>query len=174
MALRTSSLPSTLPEFVDAYYAQKPNFADLASSDSESESDEEPEQEKETEKEKEKEGVFAEKSLEDALKDLELHPEVFGTKTLKDFRKGFKRKEKMPVHPAEEYAGGNITDQVAKDSSDSTTSTHPRHQEDTGATSGGSLGAMAHKANLGPVMAENIGKPESKEALKARAEELNK
>jgi len=33
---------------------------------------------------------------------------------------------------------------------------------------------MAHKANPGPVMAENIGKPESKEALKARAEELNK
>jgi hypothetical protein len=173
MALITSSSPSTLPDFVDAYYAQKPNFADLASSDSESEGDEEPEHEKETEKE-EKEGVFAEKSLEDALKDLELHPEVFGTKTLKDFRKGFKRKEKMPAHPAEEYAGGNITDQVAKDSSDSTASTHPRHQEGTGATSGGSLGAMAHKANPGPVMAENIGKPESKEALKARAEELNK
>ena len=103
MALITSSSPSTLPDFVDAYYAQKPNFADLTSSDSESE----PEHEKETEKEEEKEGVFAEKSLEDALKDLELHPEVFGTKTLKDFRKGFKRKEKMPAHPAEEYAGGS-------------------------------------------------------------------
>ena len=107
MALITSSSPSTLPDFVDAYYAQKPNFADLASSDSESEGDEEPEHEKETEKQKEKEGIFAEKSLEDALKDLELHPEVFGTKTLKDFRKGFKRKEKMPAHPAEEYAGGS-------------------------------------------------------------------
>ena len=101
MALRTSSSPSTLPDFVDAYYAQRPNFADLASSDSESESDEE------SEHEKEKEGVFSEKSLEDALKDLKLHPEAFGTKTLKDFRKGFKRKEKMPVHPAEEYAGGS-------------------------------------------------------------------
>ena len=101
MALRTSSSPSTLPDFVDAYYAQRPNFAELASSDSESESDEEPEHEKE------KEGVFSEKSLEDALKDLKLHPEAFGTKTLKDFRKGFKRKEKMPVHPAEEYAGGS-------------------------------------------------------------------
>ena len=107
MALITSSSPSTLPDFVDAYYEQKPNFADLASSDSESEGDEEPEHEKETEKQKEKDGVFAEKSLEDALKDLELHPEVFGTKTLKDFRKGFKRKEKMPAHPAEEYAGGS-------------------------------------------------------------------
>jgi len=107
MALRTSSSLSTLPDFVDAYYAQRPNFADLAPPDSDSESDEEPEHEKETGKEKEKEGVFAEKSLEDALKDLELHPEAFGTKTLKDFRKGFKRKEKMPVHPAEKYAGGS-------------------------------------------------------------------
>jgi hypothetical protein len=106
MALITSSSPSTLPDFVDAYYAQKPNFADLASSDSESEGDEELEHEKETEKE-EKEGVFAEKSLEDALKDLKLHPEVFGRKTLKDFRKGFKRKDKMPAHPAEEYTGGS-------------------------------------------------------------------
>ena len=107
MALRTSSSPSTLPDFVDAYYAQRPNFADLVSSDSESESDEELEHEKETEKAKEKEGVFAEKNLEDALKNLELHPEAFGTKTLKDFRKGFRRKEKMPVHLAEEYAGGS-------------------------------------------------------------------
>lgn len=31
-----------------------------------------------------------------------------------------------------------------------------------------------HKANLGPVMAENLGEPASKEELKKRAEELNK
>ncbi|TKA27545.1 hypothetical protein B0A50_04375 [Salinomyces thailandicus] len=31
-----------------------------------------------------------------------------------------------------------------------------------------------HKANLGPVMAENLGQPASKEELKKRAEELNK
>jgi hypothetical protein len=86
-----------------------------------------------------------------------------------------------------------ITDQVAKESSDSTASTHPAHQVDTGAISGGSLGANAHKANpvrifnllrhyrsdvnipiQGPVIAEDIGKPASKEELKKRAEELNK
>ncbi|KAF2281413.1 uncharacterized protein EI97DRAFT_454611 [Westerdykella ornata] len=80
----------------------------------------------------------------------------------------------MPVHPAEERATGSITDQVAKESSDSTASSHPLHQENTGATSGGSLGANAHKANPGPVMAENMPKPESKEELRRRAEELNK
>ncbi|KAF2466012.1 uncharacterized protein BDR25DRAFT_306463 [Lindgomyces ingoldianus] len=80
----------------------------------------------------------------------------------------------MPHHPAEENATGNITDQVAKDASDSTASTHPHHQVDAGATSGGSIGAQAHKANPGPVMAEDIGKPASKEELKKRAEELNK
>ncbi|KXT08617.1 hypothetical protein AC579_4463 [Pseudocercospora musae] len=31
-----------------------------------------------------------------------------------------------------------------------------------------------HNANLGPVMAENLGEPASKEELKKRAEELNK
>ena len=80
----------------------------------------------------------------------------------------------MPVHPAEENATGSITDQVAKESNDSTASSAPLHQEDTGATSGGSLGAMAHKANPGPVIAENIGEPASKEELKKRAAELNK
>jgi hypothetical protein len=72
----------------------------------------------------------------------------------------------MPVHPAEEKASGSklfpsrrlmgreltkaplgITDQVAKESDESTASSHPAHQVDTGATSGGSLGANAHKAN---------------------------
>ncbi|KAF2190556.1 hypothetical protein K469DRAFT_558619 [Zopfia rhizophila CBS 207.26] len=80
----------------------------------------------------------------------------------------------MPVHPAEENTSGNITDQVAKDSSNSTASTHSAHQENTGATSGGSIGIQAHKANPGPVIAEDIGKPASKEELKKRAEELNK
>lgn len=73
----------------------------------------------------------------------------------------------MPVHPAEEIASGStqllplkltpihpqltqtgITDQVAKESKDSTASSAPLHQEDTGATSGGSMDAQqAHKAN---------------------------
>ncbi|KAL6710642.1 hypothetical protein ACN47E_007699 [Coniothyrium glycines] len=80
----------------------------------------------------------------------------------------------MPVHPAEETATGSITDQVAKESRDSTASTHPLHDEDTGATSGGSVAANAHKANPGPVHADNLPAPESKENLKKRAEELNK
>ncbi|EOA91123.1 hypothetical protein ACJQWK_11604 [Exserohilum turcicum] len=79
----------------------------------------------------------------------------------------------MPVHPAEETASGNITDQVAKESSDSTASTHQHHDTDTHATSGGSLHAQAHKANPGPVVADNLPTPASKEELKKRAEELN-
>ncbi|KAL5420729.1 hypothetical protein PMIN04_006220 [Paraphaeosphaeria minitans] len=81
----------------------------------------------------------------------------------------------MPVHPAEENATGSITDQVAKESSDSNASTHQHHDVDTGASSGGSnASAMAHKGAPGPVQSENIGEPASKEELKKRAEELNK
>ncbi|KAF2749098.1 hypothetical protein M011DRAFT_475837 [Sporormia fimetaria CBS 119925] len=90
----------------------------------------------------------------------------------------------MPSHPAEENATGSITDQVAKDSSDSNASDHPAHQVDTGATSGGSqskeaagsVGANAHKANPGPVVvdAKDIGEPTSKEENRKRAAELNK
>ncbi|EKG18045.1 hypothetical protein MPH_04735 [Macrophomina phaseolina MS6] len=83
----------------------------------------------------------------------------------------------MPVHPAEENATGSITDQVAKESSDSTASSHAMHQADTGATSGGAQNkahANDHTAAPGPVMAEGLGEPASKEELKARAAELNK
>jgi hypothetical protein len=38
----------------------------------------------------------------------------------------------MPVHPAEEEAQPNIFDKVAKESSDSTASDHPLHQENEG------------------------------------------
>ena len=106
-----------------------------------------------------------------------------------------------------------ITDQVAKDSKDSNASDAPLHrtlptapnnrhpltfytEEDTQATSGGSVAANAHKANpvrsppslldriqhvgwtltgrQGPVKADNLPEPASKEELKKRAEELNK
>ncbi|KAF3048113.1 hypothetical protein E8E12_010459 [Didymella heteroderae] len=80
----------------------------------------------------------------------------------------------MPVHPAEETTSGSITDQVAKDSKDSNASTHPLHDEENQATSGGSVAANAHKANPGPVHADNLPEPASKEELKKRAEELNK
>lgn len=117
----------------------------------------------------------------------------------------------MPVHPAEENAGGStsllpptrfspqltlpgITDKVAKESSDSNASSHELHdsKEANQATSGGAAHANAHKANpvrawseglgvrwglttrQGPVHADNLPTPETKEDLKKRAEELNK
>ncbi|KAI8934768.1 hypothetical protein NX059_008456 [Plenodomus lindquistii] len=80
----------------------------------------------------------------------------------------------MPVHAAEETAGGSITDQVAKDSKDSNASDASLHDVDTGASSGGNAHAAAHKANPGPVQADNLPTPETKENLKKRAEELNK
>ena len=55
----------------------------------------------------------------------------------------------------------DLTDMVAKQSGDSTASTHKMHQD-------------AHKANLGPVKADNLPEPASKEELKKRSEELNK
>jgi hypothetical protein len=88
-----------------------------------------------------------------------------------------------------------ITDKVAKESSDSNASSHPMHDdaEADKASSGGNLHANAHKANpvraspswfgvlrwkltnrQGPVHADNLPTPESKEDLKKRAEELNK
>ncbi|KAH8717126.1 hypothetical protein GQ44DRAFT_712894 [Phaeosphaeriaceae sp. PMI808] len=43
----------------------------------------------------------------------------------------------------------DITDKVAKESSDSTASSHKMHDEDhSGVTSGGNVAAAAHKANL--------------------------
>ncbi|KAF2024349.1 hypothetical protein EK21DRAFT_78911 [Setomelanomma holmii] len=76
----------------------------------------------------------------------------------------------MPSHPAEENTGG-----IAKESSNSTASTHQIHDEDhSGITSGGNVSANAHKANPGPVHADNLPTPETKEDLKKRAEELNK
>jgi len=74
----------------------------------------------------------------------------------------------MPVLPKEEETGKNLTDQVAKESKDSTASTHKLHGGDKVAS------VDDHKANLGPVMAENLGQPASKEELKKRVEELNK
>ncbi len=59
-----------------------------------------------------------------------------------------------------------MTDQVAKESKDSNASDHPLHQE--------KASIEHHKANPGPVMAENLGEPASKEELKKRSEELNK
>ena len=67
-----------------------------------------------------------------------------------------------------------ITDQVAKESSDSNASTHPLHDVDNKASSGGASTFEHHKANPGPVIADNLGEPASKEELKKRSDELNK
>lgn len=48
----------------------------------------------------------------------------------------------------------DITDQVAKESSDSTASSHGMHQSDTGASSGGVATINDHKAN--PVSHQTI------------------
>ncbi|OSS50062.1 hypothetical protein B5807_04988 [Epicoccum nigrum] len=74
----------------------------------------------------------------------------------------------MPVHPVEETAAGSITDKIAKESKDSTASDHPLHEQEDQAS------ANAHKANPGPVHADNLPEKASKEELKKRAEELNK
>ncbi|KAI4625418.1 hypothetical protein J4E80_002549 [Alternaria sp. BMP 0032] len=56
---------------------------------------------------------------------------------------------------------------IAKESSDSTASSHDNHAE------GGNLLASAHNSK-GPAIPDNMPKAESKEDLKKRAEELNK
>ncbi|KAF2257097.1 hypothetical protein BU26DRAFT_599663 [Trematosphaeria pertusa] len=152
------SKPS-ITSLIHDYYAQKPNFTQHIG----------------------KPSTDADAPSED-LEALHLRSNPKDFPSPEEIRRAFLRKggylrkkpANMPVHPAEEHASGNITDQVAKDSKDSTASSHPLHQEDTGASSGGSIGAMAHKANPGPVMPENMPEKASKEELKKRAEELNK
>lgn len=95
----------------------------------------------------------------------------------------------MPVHPKEENTEGSeyltrticpflsklildmidLYDQVAKNFKDSTASSHPLHHRE-----GGKASIDHHKATPGPVMAENLPEPASKEDLRKRAEELNK
>ncbi|WPG97978.1 Hypothetical protein R9X50_00076100 [Acrodontium crateriforme] len=75
----------------------------------------------------------------------------------------------MPVLPKEEEAGSNLTDRVAKESKDSTASSHEHHNTDKVKAT-----VQDHQATPGIVIADNLGQPESKEALKKRAEELNK
>ncbi|KAF5846804.1 hypothetical protein GGP41_004866 [Bipolaris sorokiniana] len=73
----------------------------------------------------------------------------------------------MPDHPVEESAPGSITDKIAKESSDSTASSHDMHD------TGNMQHAQAHMSK-GPVIAKDLPEPASKEELKKRAEELNK
>ncbi|KAL1792954.1 hypothetical protein ACET3X_009461 [Alternaria dauci] len=68
----------------------------------------------------------------------------------------------MPDHPIEQGAAGSLTDKIAKESSDSTASSHANHAD-----------IQAHNSK-GPAIPDNMPKAESKEDLKKRAEELNK
>jgi len=80
----------------------------------------------------------------------------------------------MPVLPSEENTDGNITDKVAKESSDSTASSHKLHDEGhSHATPGGKATAADHKSK-GPVIHADLGEVASKEELKRRDAELNK
>ncbi|KAF1917023.1 hypothetical protein BDU57DRAFT_447687 [Ampelomyces quisqualis] len=112
---------------------------------------------------------FAASTLEQDVAKVELADKdeelSFAEQTRRDFLP-----IKMPVHPAEENATGT------KESSDSNASTHKLQYVDevNEATSGGGAHAAAHKANPGPVHADNLPIPASKEELKKRAEELNK
>ena len=89
----------------------------------------------------------------------------------------------MPVLPQEEKAGSSmsflpilgtvrgmltisdLTDQVAKESKDSTASDHPIHD---------TAKAEHHQANPGPVISQTLGEPTSKEENRKKAEEMNK
>ena len=92
----------------------------------------------------------------------------------------------MPDHPVEQGAAGStltgpsssfltlettltkssshtgLTDKIAKESSESTASSHANHAD-----------IQAHNSK-GPVVPDSMPKAESKEELKKRAEELNK
>ena len=73
----------------------------------------------------------------------------------------------------------DITDQVAKESSDSTASDHHTHQVDTGAKEGketdrAKATVIDHTSTPGPVQTDQLPEKKGKEELKARAAELNK
>ena len=70
-------------------------------------------------------------------------------------------------------ASPGIMDQVAKESKDSTASSHSVH-DDAGVDGKAKATAQDHQANPGPVISQNLGEPASKEESKKRAEELNK
>ncbi|RMZ86261.1 hypothetical protein DV737_g65, partial [Chaetothyriales sp. CBS 132003] len=75
----------------------------------------------------------------------------------------------MPHHPSEENAPSHIHDQVAKESSNSTASTHPLHDPADKAKA-----SIQDLQSKGPQITDNLPPAASKEALQAKARELNK
>ena len=66
-----------------------------------------------------------------------------------------------------------IMDQVAKESKDSTASSHSLHDDKH--VDGSKATAQDHQANPGPVISQqDLGEPASKEESRKRAAELNK
>ncbi|EHY57327.1 hypothetical protein HRR83_002814 [Exophiala dermatitidis] len=77
----------------------------------------------------------------------------------------------MPQHPAEENTQSNIFDKVAKESSDSTASDHPIHNENSGPLKQATSEDLRSK---GPQISEDMPPAASKDELKAKAQEMNK
>ncbi|KAK5132221.1 hypothetical protein LTR08_009281 [Meristemomyces frigidus] len=72
-------------------------------------------------------------------------------------------------------ASGGIMDQVAKESKDSTASSHPMHQAGgVDGRAGGKATVQDHHGTPGPVISQDLGEVASKEESRKRAEELNK
>ncbi|EXJ86358.1 hypothetical protein A1O3_03309 [Capronia epimyces CBS 606.96] len=77
----------------------------------------------------------------------------------------------MPQHPAEENTQSHIFDKVAKESSDSTASNHPLHDENKGPLKQAT--SEDHRSK-GPQLSDNLPPAADKEELRAKAREMNK
>ncbi|KAK8227920.1 hypothetical protein BKA81DRAFT_403500 [Phyllosticta paracitricarpa] len=81
----------------------------------------------------------------------------------------------MPIIP-NEHSGEHITEQIAKDAESKAQEQHQHSHHHHHGQGGAQVKATVADltAAPGPVISEDIGKPATKEELKARAEELNK
>ncbi|KAK8193404.1 uncharacterized protein BKA78DRAFT_311867 [Phyllosticta capitalensis] len=79
----------------------------------------------------------------------------------------------MPIIP-NENSGEHITEQIAKEAECKKEGHDHQHHQHTHGGAQTKATAEDIAAAPGPVISENIGKPATKEELKARAEELNK
>ncbi|KAF2800730.1 hypothetical protein K505DRAFT_370051 [Melanomma pulvis-pyrius CBS 109.77] len=170
-----SSSPPPIHSLIDDYYKKKPNFTQYIRDPSPASKEEkdtpstaEPQSTEELIKQR-RENLKVRKTKEEVQREFYFGISSEDARARRSAQEKKESKETtMPVHPKEEETtGGNITDQVAKESDHSTASDHPIHDEAAHAQ-------QAHKGNPGPVSVADIGKPASKEELKKRAEELNK
>ena len=81
----------------------------------------------------------------------------------------------MPSNPEHKDSGsGKLTVDICQPLFAKTERTCSAERDETSSSTKEQAKAEHHKATPGPVMADNLGKPASKEELKKRAEELNK